>query len=162
MPREPSTQATMRRLARSTASHNHTLRRLRPTNVHISSNSRSSPCRRCTRSGRRRGRAGAGRNAFFYPFGNRVARHARGAGDAAEGVALGQRLADLDVLPGLFHGGGLEIALVAARFALILGPPAAVAIPPNLLTGALGAIMLDKDHDLKLLHHPKLTHYQCF
>ena len=132
---------------------------MQPTNVHISSNSRSFPCRRCTRFGRRRGRAGAGRNASFYPFGNRVARHARGAGCAAEGVALGQQLVDLGILPGLFHDSGLEIALVAVRFALVLGPPAAVAIAPNLLTGALSAIMLGKEHDLKLLHHPKLTHY---
>ena len=149
----------MRRRAGSTTSHSQTLRFLWPTKLHSSSSSRTSHSRRCSFFDRSRGRTGAGRNAFHYPFGNRVARHARSASDAAEGVALGQQLVDLGVLPGLFHGSGLEIVLLAARFELILGPPAAVAITSNLLTGALGAIMLGKDHNLKLLRHPKLTHY---
>ena len=40
-PWQTKVQATIRRLARSIASHNQTLRFLRPTNVHISSSSRT-------------------------------------------------------------------------------------------------------------------------
>jgi len=62
-PRQPSTQATMRRVCRSTASQSQTLRFLRPTNVHISSSSST------------RGRLGLGRRcgvacAFFCQFNN--------------------------------------------------------------------------------------------
>ena len=88
VPRLPSTQATIRRLARSTASQSHTLRFLRPTNVHISSSSNASQRLRCAFFGRSRGNDGAGRCAFFYPLCNRVARHAGGPGDAAQRVAF--------------------------------------------------------------------------
>ena len=79
---------TMCRLARSTASQSHTLRFLRPTNVHISSSSNASQRLCCAFFGRNRGNDGAGRCAFFYPLCNRVARHAGGPGNAAQRVAF--------------------------------------------------------------------------
>ena len=48
--------------------------------------------------------------------------------------------------------------MVAAGFALILGPPAAVAVAANLLTGALGAIMLRVNHNPNYASHLELTH----
>ena len=142
MPREPSTQATRRREARSTASQSHTLWRLRPTKVHISSSSSASHCFLWAFFGCQRGKAGAGSCAFFYPFGNRVTCHARQPHDAAQRHALKQQLVHLGILPRFLDGRGLEIALVAAGFTLVFSPSATIAVTPNLLTGALGAYML--------------------
>lgn len=127
MPREPSTQATMRRDARSTASHSRTLRVRWPTNVHISSGLRASQCLCCAFF--RRSRANRGASSYaFYLLGNRVARHTRQAHDAAQRIAFQQQPVDLRVLPRFLDGGGLEIALMSAGFALVLGPPATNAV----------------------------------
>ena len=48
---------------------------------------------------------------------------------------------------------------MVAGFALILGPPATVAVAANLLTGALSAIMLRVNHNLSYASHLELTHY---
>ena len=63
--RSPSTQATMRRLSRSTASQSQTLRFLRPTNVHISSNSNAGQRLRRPFFGRNCGSGGEAAAAFF-------------------------------------------------------------------------------------------------
>lgn len=64
-PRVPSTQATLRRLARSTASHSRTLRCLRHANIHLSSSSSTFQHLRWVFFGRRCGNDGAAGAAFF-------------------------------------------------------------------------------------------------
>lgn len=88
--RRPSTQATTRRAARSTANQSHTLRRRRPTDARISSSSSASHRSRCAFLGRRRGGGGHAACAFFCQLGHRRARHAGHAHDAALRVAFGQ------------------------------------------------------------------------
>ena len=134
--RRPSTQATMRRLARSTANQSQTLRFLRPTNVHISSSSSASHSRRWAFFARRRGNAGLGCCAFFCQLGHRHARNARGPYDAALRVALDQQLFRLGVARGARRTRRVQIALVGARLAMVLGPPVAAAVLAHLVAGA--------------------------
>lgn len=70
VPGEPSIQATMRQLARSTA--NQSLRLLWPTKVQISSNSTASHRLRWTLFRQRRGSDEAVAAYFIYPLGNRI------------------------------------------------------------------------------------------
>ena len=70
----------MRRLARSTASQRHTLRFLRPTNVHISSSSNASQRLRCAFFGRSRGTATLAR--LWQALPRRYHRHTRYFTDA--------------------------------------------------------------------------------
>lgn len=146
--RRPNTQATTRRLARSTANHSQTLRRLRPTNVYISSSSRASQRFCCAFFDRRRGSAGLACCAFFCQFGHGHARHAGYPHDASLRIALGQQRLDLALAGGPLGGGGHKTGLVPAPVTAVASMPTAVAIAMNLLAAAFGARVLSHYHQL--------------
>ena len=93
----------MRRLARSTTSHTHTFRFLRPTNIHIPSNSNASQRLRWAFFGRSRSRVGEGAAVLLYPFGDNYPGHAGGAGNATLRIALHQQGINLRVLRRFAH-----------------------------------------------------------
>ena len=121
--RRPSTQATMRRLARSTASQSQPLRRLRPTKGQRSSNAKASQRLRGACWGRRRGRGGRGRGAFFCPVGPRHARNTRHAYAAALRITPGQELFHLALAGRPLARYGHQAGLVATGFTVIAGMP---------------------------------------
>ena len=157
--RRPVNQATMRRLARSTASQSHTLRRRRPTNVYISSSSSSSHARRWAFFGRRRGKGGEACWAFFCcQFGHRHARDVGGPHDAALGIAFNQQLFHLRATGGPFGGRRPQVGLMATCFALVLGVALAAAVAPKPVTAAGGAQMLHINHEDQYVFHQRLDH----
>jgi len=112
-PRQPNTQATMRRVCRSTASQSQTLRFLCPTNVHISSSSST------------RGRLGLDRSggvacAFFCQFDNGRTRDAGQADNGALRNPFEQQRGDLRIRHRFAGGGGRKHGLVTAGGTLIL------------------------------------------
>jgi len=136
----------MRRLARSTTNQSQTFRFLRPTNVHISSNSRASHRFFCAFLGRKRGSGGAGRTAFFYPLGNGHACYASYPRNATLRIALQQQGIDLRVLGGFANGSWHEQPLVAAGFALVFRLPLLATIAAKLVAATFCTIMNCCDH----------------
>lgn len=139
VPRVPSTQVTMRLMCSSTASQSQTLRRLWPTNVHISSTSST-----CGRTGC--GRLGGRFCAFFCQLGYGHARYACNPHDAPLRDAFHQQLLDLGIARRPRQSSGLKIALMAAVCVLVLGSPATAPIFAKLLARAAAADMTSRYH----------------
>ena len=152
----------MHRRARSTANHSHTLRGLRPTNVHISSSSRTSHRFFCAFLLRRRGRQGAGICAFFCQAGHRHARNTRDPHNAALRVALGQQPVHLRVAGSTRHSRGHQPRLVPTSRAAVAGMAVACPVPLKVNAGALGANSRRSYHLPKYEDPPKLDHRQKY
>lgn len=133
-------------LALGQGGQSHTLCRLRPTKVHISSSSSASHFFFCSFLGRKRGSGGEAACAFFYPTGNGYTRDTRHAGNTALRIALAQQFVDLRILHRFRHGGGGEAGLMPASLALVFGMAPGAAIAPNMFTAASGAEVLRKNH----------------